>query len=79
MIRPSALLPYLLIAMSPLAAQDPPMPAPETTADPHLWLEDVAGEKALDWVRARNEKAKEVLTRSLLNPPVTAPVHPQGD
>ena len=22
--------------------------------DPHLWLEDVAGEKALDWVRAQN-------------------------
>ena len=25
-----------------------------TTADPYLWLEDVEGDKALDWVRARN-------------------------
>ena len=22
--------------------------------DPHAWLEDVQGEKALDWVKARN-------------------------
>jgi prolyl oligopeptidase len=25
------------------------------TDDPYLWLEDIAGEDALDWVRARNE------------------------
>ncbi|MFV0495924.1 prolyl oligopeptidase family serine peptidase [Mycobacterium sp.] len=25
-----------------------------TAADPHLWLEDVTGQKALDWVRAHN-------------------------
>ena len=24
-------------------------------ADPYLWLEDVSGEAALDWVRAQNE------------------------
>ena len=30
-----------------------------TTDDPHVWLEDVSGEKALDWVKARNEKAKQ--------------------
>ncbi|MCA9192209.1 MAG: S9 family peptidase [Planctomycetales bacterium] len=29
--------------------------------DPFLWLEDVTGEAALDWVRARNEKSKEKL------------------
>lgn len=23
--------------------------------DPYLWLEDITGEQALDWVRARNE------------------------
>lgn len=28
--------------------------APETT-DPHLWLEEVTGDEALAWVRARNE------------------------
>src|ERR1700730_14910905 len=25
------------------------------TDDPYLWLEDIAGDDALDWVRARNE------------------------
>ena len=37
-------------------------PAPE---DPYLWLEDVSGEKALDWVRARNaESSKELAEAS---------------
>ncbi len=27
-------------------------------ADPHAWLEDLQGEKALDWVKARNAKAE---------------------
>lgn len=27
----------------------------EDPADPYLWLEDVTGDEALDWVRARNE------------------------
>ncbi|MDP7730450.1 MULTISPECIES: prolyl oligopeptidase family serine peptidase [Mycobacterium] len=30
----------------------------ETADDPYLWLEDVTGEEALDWVRARNEPTK---------------------
>ncbi len=29
-------------------------PAPDN-GDPYLWLEDVTGETALAWVRARNE------------------------
>ncbi|GAB1816288.1 prolyl oligopeptidase family serine peptidase [Mycobacterium sp. MUNTM1] len=29
--------------------------APEDNHDPYLWLEDVTGDEALDWVRARNE------------------------
>ena len=29
--------------------------------DPYLWLEDVEGDKALDWVRARNAVSKEQL------------------
>ena len=29
--------------------------------DPHAWLEDVQGEKALDWVKARNAKAEAEL------------------
>ncbi len=39
------------------------IPAPEE--DPYLWLEDVSGEKALDWVRARNaESGKELAEAS---------------
>jgi prolyl oligopeptidase len=34
------------------SAPGPDKPAP---ADPHLWLEDIAGDDALTWVRARNE------------------------
>ncbi|WET81878.1 prolyl oligopeptidase family serine peptidase [Amycolatopsis sp. QT-25] len=30
--------------------------------DPYLWLEDVTGEEALDWVRARNAEALEELS-----------------
>lgn len=30
----------------------------EAAEDPYLWLEDVTGEEALDWVRARNEPTK---------------------
>lgn len=29
--------------------------APEDNQDPYLWLEDVTGDEALDWVRTRNE------------------------
>lgn len=43
--------------------------AQESTAvppvsDPYLWLEDVTGEKALDWVRARNAEAEAELASS---------------
>jgi len=31
------------------------------SADPYLWLEDVLGEKALDWVRAENARTLSVL------------------
>lgn len=38
--------------------------AARSTDDPYLWLEAVEDEKALDWVRARNEKAKaEIASR----------------
>jgi prolyl oligopeptidase len=52
----------LVLAMSvvgPAAAQGAaPAPAPE---DRYLWLEDVTGEKALDWARARNAESARVL------------------
>ncbi len=31
------------------------------TDDPYLWLEEVEGEKALEWARARNEESLAVL------------------
>jgi len=33
----------------------------ETDADPYLWLEEVEGERALDWVRAQNERTLDSL------------------
>jgi prolyl oligopeptidase len=35
-----------------------------TEEDPYLWLEDVTGEQALDWVRARNAETVDELTGS---------------
>lgn len=32
------------------------------TVDPYLWLEDVEGGKALDWVRVQNAQSQKVLT-----------------
>jgi prolyl oligopeptidase len=39
-----------MVSMTPQAHA-----APEDDQDPYLWLEDVTGDEALDWVRARNE------------------------
>ncbi len=36
---------------------------PEPTADPHLWLEEVQGERALEWVREENAKTIAVLEK----------------
>jgi prolyl oligopeptidase len=67
-MSPTALAAALAAAVAVLPAatmpQDPPAATPATvppTNDPHLWLEDVTGEKALDWVRARNAQSQEVL------------------
>ena len=40
---------------------DMPVTPPEPN-DPHLWLEDVLGDQALDWVRARNAASRAILT-----------------
>jgi prolyl oligopeptidase len=39
-----------MVSMTPQAHA-----APGDNQDPYLWLEDVTGDEALDWVRARNE------------------------
>ena len=41
-----------LLALSSAAAEE---------ADPYLWLENVEGEKALDWVRGQNKRSLEDL------------------
>ena len=46
-------------------AKENPTPAPEPTPketaqkgeDPYIWLEDVEGEKALEWVRSQNDRS----------------------
>ena len=48
-------------APPPTAPPPPAAPAPPAPADPFLWLEDVQGEKALAWARARNAESAAVL------------------
>jgi prolyl oligopeptidase len=55
------IVPFLALGVSPLMAQE--SKSSERVAvsgdDPYQWLEDVGGDAALDWVRARNAKAQE--------------------
>jgi len=63
-------LPALAVASTILFAATAsaltPMPTPQqpspTTDDPFLWLEDVGGEKALQWVREQNATSEAELT-----------------
>ena len=60
---PRALLATCLLAVVAMAQE--PMPnTNEPATDPHLWLEDVLGDKSLDWVRARNAESQKALTDS---------------
>ena len=60
-----ALLPGLALAQDPAPAPVQDAAAPDAAAaalaeqpdDPYLWLEDVEGDKALDWSRARNAES----------------------
>jgi len=48
---------------APIAMSETPAPAATpSTDDPYLWLEDVQGEKALNWVRERNAQSQKELT-----------------
>ena len=48
------------------AAQDATTEAAKAAQDdPYLWLEDVEGDKALDWVRAQNEESAKVVKADL--------------
>ncbi len=50
-------IPLLLLAALAAAPAMPQTPA----ADPYLWLEDVQGERALNWVRERNAGSEKLL------------------
>ena len=55
-----------VLPTGPASAQDTAPSTTEASADApkdeYLWLEDVTGEKALEWVRARNAESTEELT-----------------
>jgi prolyl oligopeptidase len=53
----------IALSAEPLPSGEPPMPVPSPAADadPHLWLEEVLGDKPLAWVRTRNEQTIERL------------------
>ncbi|HEY7004978.1 MAG TPA: S9 family peptidase, partial [Sphingomicrobium sp.] len=34
---------------------------PASNDDPYIWLEDVSGQKAMDWVNSHNAKSQAVL------------------
>jgi hypothetical protein len=61
-VRCRALIPTLLVALpwlgAPAAMSQEPKSA-DVSDDPYVWLEGVTDEKALDWVRARNDQAKQ--------------------
>jgi prolyl oligopeptidase len=58
MLKHSALV--LAVSVS-LAVFGPAAIAQEADADPYLWLEQVEGEKALDWVRGQNARSLKIL------------------
>jgi prolyl oligopeptidase len=51
----------LLAAVLAAAAMNAPAATAPPSDDPYVWLEDVQGQRALDWVRARNGEARAVL------------------
>jgi prolyl oligopeptidase len=60
----SIALTLALLAAPVVAAAEETTPvkaAVEQSTDPYLWLEDVGGDKALDWVRARNAISTKAL------------------
>jgi len=54
----------LLLATFAMTSSAPAADLSPQPADPHQWLEDVTGEKQLEWVRQRNAKVKAALTES---------------
>ena len=60
----AAALGCALIASTAFAQTAPASPKdPMTPTDPYLWLEDVSGARAMDWVKAENVKTLGVLEK----------------
>lgn len=58
----AALLVSTALPMSAMAQSSAPAPAPAADQDdPYLWLEEVEGERAMDWVRGQNAHSLGVL------------------
>jgi prolyl oligopeptidase len=57
----AALAAVAAIAMGSAVTAQTPQSSAESSPDPYLWLEDVAGERAVSWVRAENAKTVAVL------------------
>ncbi len=59
-----AILPFGLLPFTKTTMAQPPNSSTTTNpikageTDPYLWLEDVTGEKAIEWVKARNAKSQ---------------------
>lgn len=51
-----------LVGMKQPETDTPTAPHDTAHPDPHRWLEDITGERALDWVRARNAESTAELT-----------------
>ena len=47
--------------MSDDQSRNPGLPARDGSTDPWLWLEDVTGDDALEWVREHNARAEQEL------------------
>ncbi len=45
---------YISLLCSMIGCIAPPAYGRDTSSDPYLWLEDIAGKKALDWVKKQN-------------------------
>ncbi len=59
---------------SPSASAPASASATPAIDDPFIWLEDVQGERALDWVRERNALSEKQLTASAAYAPIKAQV-----
>ena len=74
MFRRLALAASLALIAGAASAQPAPSPMKDqmAPADPYLWLEDVSGAKAMDWVKAENAKSLGVLEKDARFPGLLA-------